>query len=155
MMRCVTFAVPGDLATPTGGYAYDRRVVAELRKLGWQVDVLDLGEAGTATLAEIRFAADLLDILDSKKVRPRGRPTKLHDELGREAAGKFLVVALASRARKAWDRMLRRQRGTGLTKADIVAVITELGVRRSKMHVILKKLGPKVADQFTQLPPGD
>jgi glycosyltransferase involved in cell wall biosynthesis len=41
--RC-TFAVPGDLSTPTGGYAYDRRMIAELGDLGWQIDLLDLGE---------------------------------------------------------------------------------------------------------------
>ena len=40
----VTFAVPGSLDTPTGGYAYDARIIAELRRLGWHVDVLDLGE---------------------------------------------------------------------------------------------------------------
>lgn len=43
-MRQIVFAVPGDLTSPTGGYAYDRRIIAELGSLGWSVEVADLGD---------------------------------------------------------------------------------------------------------------
>ncbi len=38
----IAFAVPGDLMTLTGGYIYDRRVMQELRDLGWTVDHIAL-----------------------------------------------------------------------------------------------------------------
>lgn len=51
------FAVPGELAAPTGGYAYDRRVIAGLRELGWRVDAIGLGEGFPRPSAQTHAAA--------------------------------------------------------------------------------------------------
>ena len=44
MSKKLIFVFPGDLAALTGGYAYDRRVIAGLQTLGWQVQLISLGE---------------------------------------------------------------------------------------------------------------
>ena len=41
-MGPIALVVPGHLGERTGGYLYDRRIVAGLRRLGWVVDVLEL-----------------------------------------------------------------------------------------------------------------
>ncbi len=57
MVKRLAFAVPGDLATPTGGYAYDRRMILELKTLGWNIDVIDLGDGFPRVDAKTRAAA--------------------------------------------------------------------------------------------------
>lgn len=65
MVRRVVFATPGDLDTPTGGYAYDKRIIDELRKLRWEVAVSDLGNAFPRPGVKARQTAnDMLAKLD-------------------------------------------------------------------------------------------
>jgi glycosyltransferase involved in cell wall biosynthesis len=57
VVKAAVFAVPGDIATQTGGYAYDRRIIAELGVVGWRADVLGLGEGFPFPSADTRAAA--------------------------------------------------------------------------------------------------
>jgi len=68
----LAFGVPGDLATPTGGYGYDRRIIRELRQLGWRVDVFDVGDGFPFPSADQRKTA--LAVLSAV---PAGCPTVL------------------------------------------------------------------------------
>lgn len=92
--------VPGDIDTPTGGYAYDRRLIAGLRDLGWQVELVALpgtypypgplarGAARQALATLPTGACVLIDGLAGGA---------LPDELAREAT-RLRIVALVHHA---------------------------------------------------------
>ena len=44
MVKRLAFVVPGDLSAATGGYGYDRQIIAGLRAQGWQIEVVNPGD---------------------------------------------------------------------------------------------------------------
>jgi glycosyltransferase involved in cell wall biosynthesis len=61
LVREAVFAIPVDLATPIGGYRYDRRVIEELAKLGWSVRALALpGDFPSPSAASLQKTEALL-----------------------------------------------------------------------------------------------
>lgn len=58
MVRHCFFLVPGDLEAATGGYIYDRRIVAGLKESGWNVDVCSPGDMFPLPDAAARAHAD-------------------------------------------------------------------------------------------------
>ena len=96
MVGRFAFAVPGDLATPTGGYAYDRRMIAELGDLGWQIDLLDLGEGfpwpseSTRTTARTR----LLAVPAGRSIVVDGLALGVLPETASQLAGRNSLLAL-------------------------------------------------------------
>ncbi|WP_373946404.1 glycosyltransferase family 4 protein [Paracoccus marcusii] len=66
--KILTFALPGDITTLTGGYIYDRRMVQGLRDQGRHVDVLALPDSfPTPSDSDMRQALDALQALPADR----------------------------------------------------------------------------------------
>ena len=129
MVRRFAFAVPGDLATPTGGYAYDRRMIAELTDLDWQIDVLDLGEGfpwpGEATRTAAR--TQLLAIPAGRPIVIDGLALGVLPEAASELAGRNPLLALVHHP-LALEQGLTADRARALRTSERAALAAVQGV---------------------------
>ena len=96
MVRRVAFAVPGDLATPTGGYAYDRRMITELEHLGWHVDPVNLGDGFPHPSHEQRKAAQvrLMDLPAGCPIVIDGLAFGVLPEIAMQLRSRYPLLAL-------------------------------------------------------------
>jgi len=94
--RALTLIVPGSLESRTGGYAYDRRIAAELRRRGWTIEVRELdGSFPRPTISALADAARALAAIpDGSTVLVDGLAFgAMPAEVEREAA-RLRIVAL-------------------------------------------------------------
>jgi glycosyltransferase involved in cell wall biosynthesis len=116
-VRSVHFVVPGPLETRTGGYEYDRRIIAGLRGLGWRVTVIEAQGAfpfpSADSLAALRDT--LAGVPDAAVVVADGLAMGAAPDQVIEAAGRLRFVALV-------HHPLARE--TGLNEARMAALET-------------------------------
>jgi glycosyltransferase involved in cell wall biosynthesis len=96
VVKRAAFAVPGSLETPTGGYAYDRRIITELEHLGWHIKLVDVGTGfpwpTEASLADARTR--LLKVPTGWPIVIDGLAFGVLPEVASELAGHNPLLAL-------------------------------------------------------------
>lgn len=153
MTRSVTFVVPGSLATRTGGYEYDRRMIDALRGRNWAVAVRELaGEFPHAsTSARSGAASTLAACPDGTVVVIDGLALgALPAEVEREAA-RLSIVALvhmpladetglsqqqADEFRRMEQRALTACRLVIVTGHSTVDTLVAYGIDRARIAVV-------------------
>jgi glycosyltransferase involved in cell wall biosynthesis len=95
-VRRLYVLVPGDLDTRTGGYGYDRRMIAGLRDRGWHVDVKRLDDSfpEPTSAARAEAAQVLAAIPDGSAVLVDGLALGALPEEIERAASRVTIVAL-------------------------------------------------------------
>ena len=127
--RTLVFVVPGDLNDRTGGYGYDRRIVAGLRATGWVVDVVTLGagypfpDASTREHAAQQVAA----IPDGSLVVVDGLAFGVMPDLADRHGGRLRWVALVHHP-LALETGLAEERRRALLDSERRALATACGV---------------------------
>jgi glycosyltransferase involved in cell wall biosynthesis len=155
--RRAIFAIPGDLDSPTGGYAYDRRMIAELRRLGWTIEHLALSGRfpvpDTATLEETyrtltRLPVGIPIIVD-------GLALGALPDIGRRLAPDHLLVAMVHHP-LALESGVTPERATVLRASERSALRTARAVivnSRATGAVLAAEFGVP-AEHITVAPPG-
>lgn len=157
--RPLYFVVPGDLGSATGGYGYDRQIIAGLRAAGRAVDVvaLDAGFPWPDAGALAHAAQHLAAIPEGASVVVDGLAFGAMPGLAEQHAARLCWVALVhhplareaglspEQRRALFDserRALATARGVIVTSAATSRALTAYGVAAQRVHVVTPGTDP-------------
>jgi glycosyltransferase involved in cell wall biosynthesis len=152
--RSVEFLVPGDLASATGGYGYDRRIIAGLREAGWRVTVhaLDASFPFPTAAALEHVNGVCSGIPDGALVVVDGLALGAMPEVAERQARRVQIIALvhhplaletglsresASRLEQSERAALRSARHIVVTSEATADALGPYGVDRARISVIV------------------
>jgi len=153
LSTALTFVVPGDLETRTGGYVYDRRILTGLRSGGWTADVVRLDESfphpTTAARAEAARALEAIPdgaivVVDGlalgalpQEIAPHSVRLTIvalvHHPLAAETG---LEPAVANALRDSERRALSHARTVVVTSRRTAAALGQYGVQSDRIAVV-------------------
>jgi glycosyltransferase involved in cell wall biosynthesis len=151
--RSLFFLMPGDLGARTGGYRYDRRVIAGLRERDWAVEVvgLDASFPHPTTLARTEAAARLAELDAGTTVVMDGLALGAIPELVEAHRGRLRIIALVhhpladesglsppqiAALHQSEQAALAAAKQVVVTSAATARRLREMGVDPSKVSVI-------------------
>ncbi|MBR0558316.1 glycosyltransferase family 4 protein [Ciceribacter sp. L1K23] len=171
MSQSLVFAYPGNLALNTGGYAYDRRVIDGLGKIGWSVAPLPLGEGFPAPSAVAKADAErrLSNLPDDTLVMIDGLAFGVLDDWAVREARRLRIVALVHHPlaletgiHEREQALLRESERRSLSVVRHVLVTSEMtarelnasyGVESARITVALPGTAPAPAARGDGSPP--
>ena len=165
------FAIPGDLQSLTGGYAWDRRIIAELQALGLRVQVLPLSpgfpEPDAAALEDAR--RQIAALTDGAVLLADCLAWGVLDDIAEAHAARLRIIALchhplalesgltaerAAALRRSETRVLQAAAAVVVTSPATAATLTqEFGVARERITVALPGTDPVPPAPCTGEPP--
>ena len=172
--RAFCFLIPGDPATPTGGYRYDQRMVQAMAASGWAVDLLrvDADWPTPDAAALTRAAAQVAGIADGMRVVADGLAFGALADVVAAHAGRLrwlalvhhplhletgLPPALRQRLLAGETRALGHARAVVVTSARTARDVAAMGVAPARIAVVepgTDAFTRATAGEVTDLPTG-
>jgi len=153
MTRSAAFLVPGRLTALSGGSIYDRRIVEQLRRIGWSIDVHELDESFPyPSVSALAHAADVLRAVeDDRIVIIDGLAAGAMPDVLARHAGRLRIVVIvhlplaleggldanvANRLNASEREALALAKQTIVTGQSTVAGVASMGVDKSRVAVV-------------------